>query len=219
MQLTKSLLHTTDVYIRKLADAGMTSVEAMLLYLPRDIEDKSDLRTRFTAINIQDKQTLKCTIELLTSETTRNKKLLIKAVLVDADGNYAEAVWFNRRYFLQQFATGDTVILYGQPKYEYGKLSFVSADIEHYHEKRQEVVPVYSDLNYIPGTWIREKIKLLRDKIELLHDDVPESIREKNHLRPLKASLTAIHFPSDVADFENAKREIAYREIFRFQRQ
>jgi RecG-like helicase len=110
---------------------------------------------------------------------TRNKKLLIKAVLVDADGSYAEAVWFNRKFLLQQFASGDTVLIYSQPKYEYGRLSFPNAEIEHPKATRREIVPVYSDLNYIPGAWIREKISLIKHTIADVESGVPREIRDK----------------------------------------
>jgi ATP-dependent DNA helicase RecG len=165
MQLTKSLLHTTDAYIKRLREVGIETVMDLLTYFPRDIEDKSDISTEFSALDITDKQVVQCRIELLTSEMTRNKKLLIKAILVDTNGSYAEAVWFNRKYLLQQFASGDLVLIYGKPKYEYGKLSFASAEIEHPKVTRREIVPVYSDLNYIPGAWIREKINLIRRQI------------------------------------------------------
>ena len=104
MFLTKSLLHTTDTYIKKLKEAGIETVDALLGYFPRDIEDKSEVATRFSTLNVKEKQVVRCKIELLTSEYTRNKKLLIKAVLEDADGSNAEAVWFNRKFLLQQFA-------------------------------------------------------------------------------------------------------------------
>ncbi len=181
MQLTKSLLHTTDAYIKRLREAGIETVVDLLSYFPRDIEDKSDVCEQFSSLNIVDKQVVKCKIELITSENTRNKKLLIKAVLVDADGSYAEAVWFNRKYLLQQFASGDTVLIYGKPKYEYGRLTFPSAEIEHLKATRREIVPVYSDLNYIPGVWIREKIVLLRSYLAgTLADTVPVEIRKKH---------------------------------------
>lgn len=181
MQLTKSLLHTTDAYIKRLREAGIETVTDLLTYFPRDIEDKSDVCERFTEISIVEKQVVKCKIELITSENTRNKKLLIKAVLVDRDGSYAEAVWFNRKYLLQQFASGDTVLIYGKPKYEYGRLTFPSAEIEHLKTIRREIVPVYSDLNYIPGLWIREKIVLLRSYLAgTFTDTVPVEIRRKH---------------------------------------
>lgn len=104
MFLTKSLLHTTDSYIKKLKEVGIETVRDLLLCFPRDIEDKSEICDRFSMVNIKEKQVIKCAIELITSETTRNKKLLIKAVLTDRDGSHAEAVWFNRRFLLGQFA-------------------------------------------------------------------------------------------------------------------
>lgn len=85
MLLTKSLLHTTDIYIKKLREAGIETTSDFLMLFPREYEDKSDVTTQFSLVNIQEKQAIKCTIELLTSEMTRNKKLLIKAILIDSD--------------------------------------------------------------------------------------------------------------------------------------
>lgn len=110
---------------------------------------------------------------------TRNKKLLIKAVVTDSDGMHAEAVWFNQRLILSKFAKGDTILLFGKPKYEYGRLSFPSAEIEHFSNKRQEIMPVYSDVNYIPGTWIREKMTYMKAFLEEIQDDIPEEIRKR----------------------------------------
>ncbi len=177
--LTKALLHTTDTYVKKLREAGIETVRDFLSLFPRGIEDKSEMIEDFSMINIREKQAIKCTIELLTEESTRNKKLLIKAVLTDKSGFHAEAVWWNRRMILNQFHPGDTVIIYGQAKYEYGRLSWNSADIEHFRETRREVVPVYSDVNYIPGTWIREKMSLMKGYIDEIGDDIPDEIRKK----------------------------------------
>lgn len=220
MQLTKSLLHTTDAYIKRLREAGIETVSDLLGYFPRDIEDKSDICTEFSSLDITDKQVVQCRIELLTSEMTRNKKLLIKAVLVDTNGSYAEAVWFNRKYLLQQFSIWDTVLIYGKPKYEYGKLVFASAEIEYPKSTRREIVPVYSDLNYIPGSWIREKIGLVRNQIleSRIQDGVPESIRQKHGFRTRMENIGAIHFPQSIEDFDRSRRELGYEELYHFQK-
>lgn len=104
MILTKTLLHTTDIYIKKLKEAGIETTSDFLMLFPREYEDKSDVMTQFSLLNITEKQAVKCTIELLTNEMTRNKKLLIKAILTDSDGMHAEAVWFNQRMILSKFA-------------------------------------------------------------------------------------------------------------------
>ena len=219
MQLTKSLLHTTDAYIKRLREAGIETVVDLLSYFPRDIEDKSDVCEQFSSLNILDKQVVKCKIELITSENTRNKKLLIKAVLVDWDWSYAEAVWFNRKYLLQQFASGDIVMIYGKPKYEYGRLTFPSAEIEHLKPIRREIVPIYSDLNYIPGIWIREKIVLLRSYLGgNFPDTVPVEIRQKHGFRTRTENISAIHFPISIQDFDRSKKELGYEELYHFQK-
>lgn len=218
MFLTKSLLHTTDVYIKKLREAGIETVEQLIGIFPRDIEDKSDIAIRFSTLTITEKQVVQCRIELLTSEMTRNKKLLIKAVLVDADGSYAEAVWFNRKFLLQQFASGDTVLIYSQPKYEYGRLSFPNAEIEHPKQNRREIVPVYSDLNYIPWTWIREKISLVRHAIADVKSMIPWEIRAKKWMKSRMENVMAIHFPTSMEDWNRAKSELAYEELYQFQK-
>lgn len=179
MILTKTLLHTTDIYIKKLKEAGIETTSDFLMLFPREYEDKSDVINQFSLLNITEKQAVKCTIELLTNEMTRNKKLLIKAILTDSDGMHAEAVWFNQRMILSKFAQGDTVLIFGKPKYEYGRLSFPSCDIEHFSHKRQEIMPVYSDVNYIPGTWIREKMTYLKPFLDEISDDIPDAIRKK----------------------------------------
>ncbi len=217
MILTKTLLHTTDIYIKKLKEAGIETTSDFLMLFPREYEDKSDVMTQFSLLNITEKQAVKCTIELLTNEMTRNKKLLIKAILTDSDGMHAEAVWFNQRMILSKFAPWDTVLIFGKPKYEYGRLSFPSCDIEHFSHKRQEIMPVYSDVNYIPGTWIREKMVYLKPFLDDIPDDIPDAIRKKKWLKPKNANIRDIHFPTSIEQFEKAKRELGYGELFQFQ--
>lgn len=208
MKLTKSLLHTTDAYIKKLNQAGVETVDNFISMYPRGLEDKSDLSKVFANANIKEKQSFLAKIELMTSERTRNNKLLIKCVLIDKNDSYMELVWFNRKFLLQQYQSGDRVVVYGQPKYEYGKLSMNNAEIEHYRENRVELAPVYSDVNYISGVWIAKKMALLKKYIALLPDTMTQKLKEKKDLRDFSASVMAIHFPASKADWDRAKYEL-----------
>ncbi len=185
---------------------------------PRDLEDKSQITSIFANANVKEKQSFVAKIELLTSERTRNNKLLIKCVLIDENDSYMELVWFNRKFLLQQYHSGDRVVVYGQPKYEYGKLSMNNAEIEHYKENRQELAPVYSDVNYISGVWIGKKMALLKKYISLLPENIDAKILAKKEFRSFADSVYAIHFPKSKSDWEQAKTELAYRELFTFQK-
>ncbi len=83
---------------------------------------------------------------------------------------------------------------------------------------RREIVPVYSDCNYIPGNWIREKIVLLRHYIRDIPDGIPEAIRKKKNMRLRYENIESIHFPTSIEDFDRAKRELGYEELFHFQK-
>ncbi len=129
----------------------------------------------------------------------------------------AEAVYFTKPYFLAKFKSGDTVMLYGKAKYEYGKLSFLTPELELYQEDRCEFVPVYSDCNYIPGTWFAEKMEHLRPFLSQITDVLPWEIRKKKGFRSRQENVTALHFPKTEADFVRSRSELAYEELFMIQ--
>ncbi|HBA44594.1 TPA: hypothetical protein DEG21_05595 [Patescibacteria group bacterium] len=103
MQLTKTLLHTTDSYIKKLAQAGINEVKDLINHYPRTYENKSQVLEYFSFVSIKEKNSVICTIETMILERTRNNKQLIKAILKDKNDFMAEAVWFNQKYLLNQF--------------------------------------------------------------------------------------------------------------------
>lgn len=81
--LTKSLLHTTDNYIKALEKAGIKTVGDLINQFPRDYEDRTEVLDSFSLINIQEKNTILVTLMSLNSQKTAGNKLLTKAVLED----------------------------------------------------------------------------------------------------------------------------------------
>jgi ATP-dependent DNA helicase RecG len=214
MNLDKSLLHTTDSHVKRLAEAGIRTVEDLFSHFPRAVENRSDVLDAFSYVNLKEKNSVACVLETVTSERTRSGKTLTKAVLKDRHGFLSEAVYFNKPFFLQKFRPGDAVVIFGKPKYEYGRLSFPSAEISDAANSGPTVVPVYSDANYVPGTWFREKMKYVRSHFPKASDGLPPEIRKNKGFRSKAENLESIHFPSSVADFERARSELAYEELF-----
>jgi RecG-like helicase len=67
--LTKSLLRTTDNYIKALGKGGMKTVSDMLMFFPREYEDRTEVLDSFSLINLKEKNTILVT--LVSLETTR----------------------------------------------------------------------------------------------------------------------------------------------------
>jgi len=67
--LTKSLLRTTDNYIKALEKEGMNTVSDMLMFFLREYEDRTEVLDSFSLINLKEKNTILVT--LVSLETTR----------------------------------------------------------------------------------------------------------------------------------------------------
>lgn len=217
MKLTKSLLHTTESYIQRLARWGIETVEDLLLFFPRDIENTSDVIDALAYVNIQEKNTIRVTLINIIQERTKSQKNLTKFLIVDKHGISAECVFFRTPFFKQPIKPGDTIIVHGKPKYEYGKLSFPQPDIELFDEKRQAYLPIYTEIQGINTKWFREKIPLLFEYLKYIPEVLPKEIQEVRTHRPRIVNIRALHAPETLETYELAKHELAYEELFELQ--
>ncbi len=215
--LTKSILRTTDNYIKALQKAGISTVWDLLREFPRDYDDRTSVLDSFSLINIKESNTILVKLLSITSQKTANNKILTKAVLEDKNGFLAEAVWFNRKFLTTQLQpyVSRKIIVTGKVKYAFWKVSFTSPDTQTDLSKLSwEIVPVYSDLNYIPSKWTAPKIDLLKKYISDITENLPENILEKYDFISRKEAFYKIHFPKNKNDIEQAKYRLAYEELY-----
>lgn len=217
MILTKNLLHTTDVYIKKLKEAWIETIADLAWHFPRAYENKSNILEHFSFANLKEKNAISCTIETIWSERTRNNKIIIKAILRDKWWFLCEAVWFNKKFMLNKFSAWDEVMIFGKPTYWYWKLSFPSPDIEHISSSMKDIKPIYPELNYIPSEWFEKKMLDIRHYFSEFEDTLPQDIIKKKWFSHKSENLRKIHFPKNIQEFEEARKELAYEELFRMQ--
>ena len=215
--LTKTILYTTDNYIKALAKGGISTVWDLLNQYPREYEDRTNVLDNFSLINVKEKNTILVTLVSINTTATSWWKILSKAVLEDKNGFLSEAVWFNRKYLattLQAFH-GKKVIVSWKVKYAFWKVTFQSPEVETDLSKVSwEIVSVYSDINYIPTKWTSWKMELLKKYISEIIDDLPESIIKKYNFIPKKEAVYKVHFPKNKHDIELAKYRLAYWELY-----
>ncbi len=217
MQLTKSLLHTTDSYIQRLRRGGIETVEDLLLFFPRDLENTSMLLESFAYVNIQEKNTVKVKLVNILRERTKYQKQLTKFIVSDTHGMLVECVFFHTPFFKKPLQIGDIILIHGKPKYEYGKLSFPQPDVELFDTNRQAYLPIYTEIQGINTKWFREKIPLLFPYLYLLPEVLPIDITQEKRHAPRPENVQTLHAPKDKAAFEKAKHELAYEELFELQ--
>lgn len=215
--ISKSLLHTTDNYIKSLNKGGVLTVLDLLNHFPRDFEDRTNVLDTFSLINIKEKNTILLKLVSISSSRTANNKILTKAIFEDKNWFLAEAVWFNREFLARQLEknTSKQVLVIWKVKYEYWKLSFVSPEVERDLSKiAWEVIPIYPDLNYIPGKWIEWKMELLAKYIDYIDETLPQEIIKKYNFISKKEAYRKLHFPKTKQDVEIAKFRLGYEELY-----
>ncbi|MFK7779974.1 MAG: ATP-dependent DNA helicase RecG [Candidatus Gracilibacteria bacterium] len=216
-KLTKSLLRTTDNYIKALKKGGFLTVSDLLGHYPREYEDRTNVLDTFSLLNIKEKNTILVKLLSLNNIKTGGGKLLTKAVIEDKNGFLSESVWFNRKYLSTTLKhhEGKKILISGKVKYAYGKITFGSPEVETDLSKvAGEIVPIYSDINYIPSKWTAPKIGMLKKYISEITEDLPESIITKYDFIPKKEAVYKIHFPKNKDDIAVAKYRLAYGELF-----
>ncbi|MCH2188356.1 ATP-dependent DNA helicase RecG [Candidatus Gracilibacteria bacterium] len=216
-KLTKTLLRTTDNYIKALEKGGIVTVEDLLNHIPRDYEDRTQVLDTFSLINVKEKNTILVKLLSIDTQKTANNKLLTKGVIEDKNGFLSECVWFNRKYLSTQLKPyiGKKILLTGKVKYAFGKLSFPSPEWDGDLSKvGGEVVPVYSEVNYIPSKWIVSKMDIVKKYIGEISETLPEEIIQKYNFISRKQALHEVHFPKNMHDVEQAKYRLAYEELF-----
>ena len=216
-KLTKSLLRTTDNYTKALEKWGVLTVWDLLNHYPREYEDRTQVLDNFSLINIKEKNTILVKLVSINSSKTANNKLLTKAVIEDKNGFMSEAVWFNRKYLSNQLSafSGRKILVSWKVKYAFWKITFNSPDVETDLSKVSgEIVPIYSDVNYIPSKWISWKIELLKSFIWDFTEKLPENIVKKYDFISKAEAVYKVHFPKNSNDIEVAKYRLAYEELF-----
>lgn len=214
MNIDKKLLHTTDPYIKRLNQGWIFTVENLINHYPRTYENKSNILEFFSYVNLKEKNSIACEIETITNERTKNNKQLIKAIIKDKNGFLAEAVWFNQLFLVKNFRQWDKIIIFGKPKYNYWKLSFLAPDIDHIWKDNKVIQPIYPELNYIPSDWFEKKIELLKIYFKEVKNVLPDELIKKKWFSQKWENLYKIHFPKDEKDFERARFELAYEELY-----
>lgn len=216
-KLNKTLLRTTDNYIKALEKASILTVNDLLNHFPRDYEDRTNVLTSFSLINIKEKNTIIVKLLSINSQKTANNKLLTKAVIEDQNWFLSEAVWFNRKYLATQLKAYESkkVIFSWSVKYAFWKVTFQNPEVETDLDKLAwEIVPIYAELNYIPSKWIEWKIEVLKSFIKEIPEDLPEDIIKKYNFISKRDAVYRVHFPKNNFDIEQAKYRLAYGELF-----
>jgi ATP-dependent DNA helicase RecG len=205
-----------------LAKIGINTIEDLLYYLPRKLEDRSRI-TPIEEIKLNQPATICARISYIESAGGRYRRVHRLMVGLEDDTGEIEAVFFNQKYLEGKFEEDMRVVMTGKVKLYRGRgrgvrLQLVSPEYEILEDEKTAtggIVPFYTVPAGLSQPLLRKFMRnaLERAKTEL-EDSIPVRFRRKRKLPGLHTTLKNVHFPDNVQLSEPAIRRLKYEEFF-----
>ncbi|MBX6377643.1 MAG: ATP-dependent DNA helicase RecG, partial [Clostridia bacterium] len=205
---------------RELERLGIRSVGDLVRHVPRRYVDRSRL-VPIGRLRAGEAATVQAVVTAVQELRPRPNLHLLKVAVTDGSGTLY-AVWFNQPYLRRRFRAGQRLILSGRVDRSFGQIQMHHPEVEELdgdellHAGR--IVPVYPATASLPQRALRV---LARNALEACSgrfpDPVPAWLRESAGLAPAEKAWRDIHFPTDAAALERARRRLAFEELFLLQ--
>ena len=218
MNLNTSLLDVKGVGPRTgqlLAVAGLRTVGDMIDFLPRTYEDYEN------AESIADikpgKVVIRARAEKISNRYARRNMVITTATLVDNHGDKVQATWFNQPYRKTQLENGGEFYFSGEFALKYGRYQVVAPSCQAVRGlpvSTDRIVPVYSVRSGLKPTLTKKIMAQLKPLMAMLPETLPSDIIAETGLMSRADAIKQMHFPSDRATLAEAKRRLAFEELF-----
>jgi ATP-dependent DNA helicase RecG len=150
---------------------------------------------------------------------------LTEATIHDDSGAGIRVAWFNQPFVARQLHKGDRVAVAGMVKAGYGGMF----EMQNPHHERLEgngdaepsrvggLMPKYHLVAGLSqkkmAVWVESALPLAGR----LEDLLPMSVRERHHLLPVEEAVRQGHRPDSQAQWQEARRRMAFAELFELQ--
>ena len=206
----------------KLDRLGVSTVRDLLYLMPRRHRDFSKVST-VAELAPGGEQTVVATVwEAREIALGQSRRRGTEAVFSDETGN-VRAVWFGNRYVAKTLKVGARVAVSGSVEAYRGRLQFASPEFEVLDRKDSlihtgRLVPVYPLTEGLTARRVRTIVwQALEDWAPRIEEFLPEELRCRAGLMDLVRAVGQVHYPSDLATLEDARRRLAFDELLLLQ--
>ena len=210
-------------YAKRLNRLDIKTVADLLFHFPHRYQDFSKI-TPIGNVGLDDTVTVVGKIlDIQNSKTPRKQMNITEAIIEDSSGAI-KAVWFNQPFLMNSLRPELNISLSGKttfsndalflsnPSYELTGANTGNNTDALRHTGR--VIPVYPETAGVSSRWLRYIIKPLLPLAQKIPEYLPPQILARNNIPPLPNALTSIHFPNTLEEAENARKRIAFGELF-----
>ena len=209
------------VYQKRLAKLKIHTVEDLLNHMPDKYEDFSVISNLSSAEKGQNITIRANVVKIENKRIFKKKMVLTEAVIQDGETK-AKVVWFNQPYLLNSIKEGEEYFFSGKIDIRSKWLTLTNPVVEKTFSKNAgthtgRIIPTYPETRGITSKWLRFVIKNLLQRIDNIPEILPNEIVKEQKLLTKTDALKKIHFPDNIDDVKEAKRRIAFEQVYLIQ--
>lgn len=199
---------------QKFALLGIKSVADLALFFPRRYEDYSDI---MPIVDVHPGMvTIEAEITQIKGRYVRRGMHITEATARDGT-EQVRLVWFNQPYRAQAIKPGATYFISG--KYELSRQRFAimnpSCELaSEFPVNTARIVPVYRETKGLTSKQIRKAVREALPWIRSHPETLPHWLLAEHSFMRWSHAVEALHFPSDGRQLDEAKRRLAFEEVF-----
>lgn len=207
---------------KKLKNLGINNTYDLLFYFPFRYDDFSEV-TPIGELSTGQSANIIGEIELIQNKKSPRKRMSITEALVSDESGAIKIIWFNQPFISRNLKIGNKISLSGKIEDDYGGRIMKSPNYEKITQgaqvHTQGMVPNYHLTANITQKQIRFLIKQIIKLADELTDWLPKEIIKNQKLLKLNQAIKKIHFPKDQNDIDQARKRLAFDELFLIQLQ
>jgi ATP-dependent DNA helicase RecG len=224
--LVENLPKIQKPQIAALKKLGIFTAQDLLLYFPYRYLDFSKI-SKIADLKSEENVSIKATIKNISSRFSFHGRMSLAEAVVSDDSGSIKVTWFNQPYLAKTLAAGDEIFLAGKPNYYNNKLQLTNPIYEKVNNTlsstqgevsfpihTSRLVPVYHLNKDIYPKTFRNLIVSVLQLANQVPDILPATVINTQKLLPISETIQQSHFPGDLEIFEQAKKRLAFEEIF-----
>jgi ATP-dependent DNA helicase RecG len=200
--------------VRGLQKLGVTTIRELLCHYPFRYNDFSRI-VPISHTPLGERSSVLGTVVEVKVKRPRPRLMVIEVSLAD-DTGLLIASWFNQPWLQKTLVKGSRVILQGKVEHSFGFRRMNSPLHTSLADDADAggIMPVYRANAAITQGWMVRVIDDALARIPAPLDPLPPRLRIKHDLMSRHAAWRAIHHPPDIPTLRQARRRLAFEEVF-----
>lgn len=195
---------------------GIVTVSDLIYHLPRDFEDRSQVKNICDLIHGETVGVMGRVISSPRSFRSRNGKIMTKTTVSDGTA-VMKLTWFNAKYIENTLKGGEEFVFFGTASIVGGFAEMVNPITERAENRggaTGRIVPVYPLTMGLNQKNIRDAVFFVLDHLEEEpRSAIPQRVREKYELMNEWDALCQIHRPMNAEAFMLAHNTLSFEEL------